>query len=186
VHAMNPVVTERAKMYETPIPAAALAVSGGLRERAGKYLIFHLGTEEFGMEVEKVQEIVGLQEITAVPHVPQHIKGVINLRGKVISVVDLRRKLGMATQDYTSRTCIIVVRTYQADGDLTIGMIVDGVDEVLNLTGSDIEDSPDFGAGVVTPSFTGIAKVKDKVKILLDIDHVLSGTEMNGLQASLQ
>ena len=161
-------------MCETTNSVAAFAVPGDLRDRAGKYLIFHLGTEEFGMEVEKVQEIVGLQEITAVPRVPEHIRGVINLRGKVISVVDLRLKLGMATQDYTSRTCIIVVRTYLAEDDLTIGMIVDGVDEVLNLTGSDIEDAPDFGAGVVTPSFTGIAKAKDKVMSLFIVLWLLN------------
>ena len=157
-----------------------------LNQRAGKYLIFHLGTEEFGTEVLKVREIMGLQDITAIPQVPPYVKGVLNLRGKVIPVIDLRLKFGMEAQEYTSRTCIVVMRTRQADEELLIGMIVDGVVEVLNLSGSDIEDTPDFGPGVATPYLTGMAKVKGRVKILLDIDHVLSSSELDGLSALLQ
>ena len=157
-----------------------------ISKRAGKYLIFHLGVEEFGTEVLKVREIMGLQDITTIPQVPSHVKGVINLRGKVIPVIDLRLKFGMAPQDYTPRTCIIVMRTRQADEELMVGMIVDGVVEVLNLTASDIEDTPDFGPGVVTPYLTGMAKIKGRVKILLDIDHVLSSNELDGLAALLQ
>lgn len=148
-------------------------------KRAGKYLVFHLGAEEFGTEVLKIREIMGLQDITSIPQVPAYVKGVINLRGKVIPVIDLRLKFGMAPQEYTPRTCIVVVRTRQADEDLMIGMIVDGVVEVLNVTASDIEDPPDFGPGVLTPYLTGMAKVKGKVKILLDIDQVLNGTELD-------
>jgi purine-binding chemotaxis protein CheW len=154
--------------------------------RAGKYLIFHLGSEEFGTEVLKVREIMGLQDITPVPQVPPFVKGVINLRGKVIPVVDLRLKFGLAPEDYTARTCIIVVRTLQAEEDLMIGMIVDGVVEVLSLSAAEIEDTPDFGPGIVTPYIRGMAKIKDKVKILLDIDQVLSTTELSGLSALLQ
>lgn len=157
-----------------------------LNSRAGKYLIFHLGSEEFGTEVLKVREIMGLQDITTVPQVPSYVKGVINLRGKVIPVVDLRLKFGLAPEDYTARTCIIVVRTHQAGEDLMIGMVVDGVVEVLSLTAADIEDTPDFGPGVVTPYLRGMAKIKGKVKILLDIDQVLSSNELNGLSALLQ
>jgi purine-binding chemotaxis protein CheW len=155
-------------------------------KRAGKYLIFHLGTEEFGTEVLKVREIMGLQDITSIPQVPAHVKGVINLRGKVIPVIDLRIKFGMEPQEYTPRTCIVVVRTHQGDEDLMIGIIVDGVVEVLNLMASDIEDTPDFGPGVVTPYLTGMAKIKGKVKILLDIDHVLSSNDLEGLTSLLQ
>ncbi|MDP9050150.1 MAG: chemotaxis protein CheW [Acidobacteriota bacterium] len=155
-------------------------------DRAGKYLIFHLGLEEFGTGVLQVREIMGLQDITPVPQVPAYVKGVINLRGKVIPVIDLRLKFGMAPEENTPRTCIIVVRTRQGDEDLMIGMVVDGVVEVLNLTSADIEDTPDFGPGVVTPYLKGMAKIKGKVKILLDIDHVLSTNEFNGLGTLLQ
>jgi purine-binding chemotaxis protein CheW len=155
-------------------------------DRAGKYLIFHLGSEEFGTEVLKVREIMGLQDITTVPQTPHYVKGVINLRGKVIPVVDLRLKFGLPSEEYTARTCIIVVRTRQAEEELMIGIIVDGVAEVLNLATADIEDTPDFGPGVVTPYLKGMAKIKGKVKILLDIDQVLSSNELNGLSALLQ
>jgi purine-binding chemotaxis protein CheW len=155
-------------------------------KRAGKYLIFHLGAEEFGTEVLKIREIMGLQDITTIPQVPSHVKGVINLRGKVIPVIDLRLKFGMIPEEYTPRTCIIVVRTGQMDEELMVGMLVDGVVEVLNVTASDIEDTPNFGPGVVTPYLTGIAKIKGRVKILLDIDHVLSSNELDGLATLLQ
>jgi purine-binding chemotaxis protein CheW len=170
----------------TSLQAAQPVIPLDIGKRAGKYLIFHLGVEEFGTEVLKVREIMGLQDITSIPQVPPYVKGVINLRGKVIPVVDLRLKFGMEPEPYTARTCIVVMRTRQAEEDLMIGMIVDGVVEVLNLTASDIEDTPDFGPGVVTPYLTGMAKIKGKVKILLDIDQVLSGTDLQGLSALLQ
>lgn len=153
--------------------------------RAGKYLIFHLGSEEFGVEVMKVREILGLQEITVVPQVPLFVKGVINLRGKVVPVIDLRLKFALPPQEYTARTCIVIVRTHQLDEDLLIGMVVDGVVEVLNLAASDIEETPDFGRTVANPYLHGLAKIKGKVKILLDIDRVLSTHELNDLSALL-
>ncbi len=165
-------------------PAAPPALHNKLT-RAGKYLVFHLGLEEFGTEVLKVREIMGLQDITGVPQVPPYVKGVINLRGKVIPVVDLRLKFGLPPEEYTPRTCIVVVRIEQEGEFLMIGMIVDGVVEVLSLTEADIEDTPDFGTGVVTPFLKGMAKIKGKVKILLDIDQVLSTGELNGLGALL-
>jgi purine-binding chemotaxis protein CheW len=165
----------------TLTPAALAAPSG----RAGKYLIFHLGTEEFGAEVLKVREILGLQDITAVPQVPSFVKGVINLRGKVTPVIDLRVKFGLPPEEYTARTCIVVVRTHMAGEDLHIGMIVDGVVEVLSLAAAEIEDTPDFGPGVLTPYLRGMAKVKGKVKILLDIDQVLQSSEVSELGALL-
>jgi purine-binding chemotaxis protein CheW len=116
---------------------------------------------------------MGVQEITAVPQMPFHVKGVLNLRGKVIPVVDLRLKFGMEELEYTQRTCIIVVQTEGAAGRLSTGIIVDGVSEVLTLQASDIEDTPDFGAGAATPYLLGMAKIKGKVKILLDITKVI-------------
>jgi purine-binding chemotaxis protein CheW len=150
-------------------------------ERSGKYLAFHLGPEEFGIQVLKVREIMGIQEITAVPHTPPHTKGVINLRGKVIPVVDLRLKFGMPEAEYTQRTCIIVTEVEGDSGPMMIGAVVDGVSEVLNLSPADIEDTPDFGGEVATTGLLGMAKVKGKVKILLDIDHVMTHQDLKEL-----
>jgi purine-binding chemotaxis protein CheW len=155
-------------------------------ERAGKYLVFQLGREEFGIRVLKVREIMGVQDITAVPQTPAYVKGVINLRGKVIPVVDLRLKFGLPEIEYTQRTCIIVVQVRGEAGPMLMGIVVDGVAEVLNLAESDIEDTPDFGHGVATPYLLGMAKIKGKVKILLEIDQVLTSQDLHGLEAMLQ
>lgn len=150
--------------------------------RAGKYLTFRLGREEFGIQVLRVKEIMGVQDITPVPGMPPHLKGVINLRGKIIPVVDLRLKFGFPDAPFTQTTCIVVVQVIQ-DGDLAvIGLIVDSVSEVLNLAGSDIEDPPDFGEGVEMPFVLGIAKFKGTVKILLKIEEVLTLQELRGIE----
>ena len=150
-------------------------------QRAGKYLTFHLGNEEFAIQVLRVREIMGIQEITAVPQTPGYVKWVINLRVKVIPVVDLRLKFGLAELEYTPRTCIIVVQIESDSGKLMIGVIVDAVSEVLTLQPGDIEDTPDFGSGVATPYLLGMAKIKGKVKILLDINMVLSSQDLQAL-----
>jgi purine-binding chemotaxis protein CheW len=151
--------------------------------RAGKYLTFQLAQEEFGVRVLKVKEIMGLQEITAVPQTPAHIKGVINLRGKVVPVIDLRLKFGVPAAEYTQRTCIIVTQVQGESGAILMGIVVDGVSEVLNLTDGEIEDTPDFGEEITGKYLLGMAKVKGKVKILLDIDKVLSAQEIHGLNS---
>src|SRR6476620_462380 len=155
-------------------------------ERAGKYLTFQLSNEEFGIRVLKVREIMGLQEITAVPQTPAHIKGVINLRGKVVPVIDLRLKFGLPGAEYTQRTCIIVTQVHGDTGAIMMGVVVDGVSEVLNLTGPEIEDTPDFGENTAGKYLLGMAKVKGKVKILLDIDQVLSSQDLRGLSDMLR
>lgn len=152
-------------------------------QRAGKYLVFQLGREEFGIQVMKVREIMGVQDITAVPQTPPHVKGVLNLRGKVIPVVDLRLKFGLPEVAYTQRTCIIVVQVQGDTSSLLMGIVVDGVAEVLNLVAADIENTPDFGHGVANAYLLGMAKVKDKVKILLDIDQVMTSQELHGMNA---
>lgn len=156
--------------------------------RSGKYLTFILGREEFAIPVLKVREIMGVLDITAVPQTPTYIKGVINLRGKVIPVVDLRLKFCLPEVEYTHRTCIIVVQVQSAGLSIQTGIVVDEVSEVLNLNAADIENTPDFGdgAGSSTSYLLGMAKVKGKVKILLDIDQVLSGQELRGLDALAQ
>ena len=134
----------------------------------------------------KVREIMGIQDITAVPQTPAHVRGVINLRGKVIPVVDLRLKFGLPEQEYTQRTCIIVVQVRSEGGPMLMGIVVDGVAEVLNLAVADIEDTPDFGDGTATPYLLGMAKVKGKVKILLEIDRVLASTDLHALNSLVQ
>jgi purine-binding chemotaxis protein CheW len=129
---------------------------------------------------------MGIQDITAVPQTPAHVKGVINLRGKVIPVVDLRLKFGLPEQEYTQRTCIIVVQLRSESGPLSMGIVVDGVAEVLNLAAADIEDTPDFGDGTNTPYLLGMARVKGKVKILLEIDQVLTSQDLHGLNDLMQ
>jgi len=150
-------------------------------ERSGKYLIFPLGREEYGIQVLKVREIMGVQDITAVPQTPPYVKGVINLRGRVIPVVDLRMKFGLPEVEYGQRTCIIVVQVEGPGGAMHTGIVVDGVSEVLNIAASDIEDTPDFGRDTETPYLLGMAKTKGKVKILLDIDEVLNCGELSGI-----
>lgn len=154
--------------------------------RAGKYLTFTLGKEEFGIQVLRVKEIMGVQDITAVPGTPAHLKGVLNLRGKIIPVVDLRLKFELADAPFTQTTCIIVVQVTQVaeqeHDQAMIGLIVDGVSEVLNLNGSEIEDAPDFGEGIETPFVLGIAKCKTGVKILLRIEDILTFQELRGIK----
>ncbi|MEN6334228.1 MAG: chemotaxis protein CheW [Phycisphaerales bacterium] len=153
----------------------------GSLAREGKYLTFALAHEEYGLEILKVREIIGYIDVTAVPQTPSHVKGVINLRGQVIPVVDLRTKFGMATAEVTKETCIIVVETTQSGRKFNTGIIVDRVQEVLDIPGADIEDPPQFGGSVGTDFIRGMGKVGDSVKILLDINRVLGGSTMGNL-----
>jgi purine-binding chemotaxis protein CheW len=139
----------------------------------GKYLTFAIGDEEYGVPVLKVREIIKMMDITLVPQVPTHVKGVINLRGKVIPVIDLRRKFGFAAAEHTERTCIIVVDVEVSAVRVMMGIVVDSVSEVLNVNGSEMEETPDFGGRATTDYILGLAKVKGTVKILLDLDRVL-------------
>lgn len=154
--------------------------------RQGKYLTFQLGAEEYGTRVLQVREIIGVQDITAVPQTPVYVKGVINLRGKVIPVIDLRLKFGMPATEATSKTCIIVVQVRAAAGPALIGLLVDGVCEVVTLSSSDIEDTPDFAGSLPAPFLLGLAKSKGEVRILLDIDAVLNSTELHDIDSILK
>lgn len=150
--------------------------------REGKYLTFALADEEYGIGILKVKEIIGMMPITTVPRTPEFVNGVINLRGKVIPVVDLRLKFGMEEIDYTERTCIIVVEIEGVSGTVLMGVVVDSVSEVLNIKGDEIEDTPSFGTGLDTEYILGMAKMEGGVKILLDIDRVLSAEEIVALK----
>lgn len=162
------------------IVSATLELESGTASsvRGGKYLTFALGREEYGLEILKVREIIGWMEITAIPRMPSHVRGVINLRGQVIAVVDLRAKFAMETSSRTDQTCIIVVETQQNGQKLSTGIIVDHVSEVLEIADEKIEDAPTFGTSVSTDFIRGMGKVGEAVKILLDIDRVLRSEEL--------
>jgi purine-binding chemotaxis protein CheW len=146
---------------------------------SGKYLILQLGNEEFAISVMSVKEIMKMQAITLVPQTPPFVQGVINLRGKIVPVINLRRKFNIAEREDTDQTCIVVVRMLAEGGEQPVGVVVDGVVEVLTLNQEEIEDTPDFGLGDVMPYVRGMAKVKGRVKILLDIDQVLGGQQLD-------
>ena len=141
--------------------------------REGKYLTFSLAGEEYGIGILKVREIIGMMSITPVPQTPEFVKGVINLRGKVIPVIDLRLRFGLDATAYTERTCIIVVEIHGESGSIPMGIVVDAVSEVLNIRSADIENTPSFGVKLNTDFILGMAKTEGGVKILLDIDKVL-------------
>lgn len=153
-----------------------------MADREGKYLTFIMADEEYGIGILKIKEIIGMMSITSVPQTPDFVKGVINLRGKVIPVVDLRLRFGMEEIDYTDRTCIVVVEIEGRSGKITIGTVVDAVSEVLNIKGEDIEDTPTFGTRLDTDYILGMAKMEGGVKILLDIDRVLGGDEITQIE----
>jgi len=141
--------------------------------RAGKYLTFSLADEEYGVNILKIKEIIGMMPITTVPQTPHFVKGVINLRGKVIPVVDLRLKFGMEPMAYGKRTCIVVVEIEGVSSTVLIGGVVDSVSEVLNIKEEDIDPPPSFGVRLDTNAILGMAKMDGDVKILMDIDKVL-------------
>jgi purine-binding chemotaxis protein CheW len=148
------------------------------RDREGKYLTFTLANEDFGIGILKIKEIIGMMPITKVPRCPEFVRGVINLRGKVIPVLDLRMRFGVEAAEYTERTCIVVVEVDSESGSLTVGLIVDSVSEVLNIKSEEIEDTPAFGAKVDTDYILGMANMSGKVKILLNIDKALSAQDI--------
>ncbi|UCE59303.1 MAG: purine-binding chemotaxis protein CheW [Phycisphaerales bacterium] len=152
---------------------SAMLADGTIIQEEGKHLTFKLADEEYGVEILKVREIIGVMDITAVPKMPVYMKGVINLRGKVIPVVDLRLKFNLNEIEHTEQTCVIVV-----DVGKEVGIIVDTVSEVLDIAADHIDPPPQMGASVDTTFIVGMGKVGDDVKILLDIDKVLTTDEL--------
>jgi purine-binding chemotaxis protein CheW len=161
-------------MSEASIGGAATVPAA----KAGKYLTFNMGKEVYGIEILKVQEIIGMMMVTRVPKTPGFVRGVINLRGKVIPVIELRLKFGMEIREDTDRTCIVVVQVAGTEGVLTMGLLVDEVSEVLNVAQDLIEAPPSFGVGVDTGFILGMGKIGSKVIMLLDADKVLSSDEL--------
>ena len=154
-----------------------------LHSLAGKYLTFHLSGEYYGLEIIKVQEIIKMMEVTRVPRTPEFVRGVINLRGKVIPVIDLRLKFEIEHQEDTDKTCVIVVQVKNNDETITIiGIIVDEVSEVMDIEADQIEPSPSFGANIDTNFILGMGKVGKKVLSMLDIDQILSSEEIASME----
>jgi purine-binding chemotaxis protein CheW len=147
----------------------------------GKYMTFRLASEEYGLEILKVRELIGLMEITRIPKAPAHLRGVINLRGKVIPVVDLRCKFAMPATDATGQTVIIVVQLAGQNGGLTTGVLVDEVLEVRAISAEDIEPPPVLHEQVTSSFISGVGKADKRVIFLLDIDRILSAEEQTSV-----
>jgi purine-binding chemotaxis protein CheW len=142
--------------------------------RSGKYLTFFLASEEYGVDILKVQEIIGWMPITPVPLTAKYILGVINLRGKIHPIMDLKVKFGMDRCQVTDETCIIVIKTTS----LMMGVLVDKVSEVVNLTSGDIEETPSFGADINTEYLLGVGKTGGRVRLLLDIEKIITASDI--------
>lgn len=153
--------------------------SDTLKDLAGKYLTFQMAGEEYGIGILKIKEIIGMLPVTRIPKTPEFVKGVINLRGKVIPVIDLRLRFDIEPMEYTDRTCIIVVEIYSGNSVLLTGVVVDSVSEVLNVPVEEIEQTPSFSATISTEFLLGMAKTESGVKILLDVDRVLRHSDLN-------
>jgi purine-binding chemotaxis protein CheW len=159
--------------------SAEVLEKSAVANRGGKYLTFALGKEEYGLEILKVRELIGWLDITALPRTPAYVKGVVNLRGRVIVVMDLRAKFAMESAAKTDQTCIIVVEIAHKGSKLSTGIIVDRVSEVLEIPGENIQEAPTFGTAIDTDFILGMGKVGEAVKILLDIDKVLDDGEVS-------
>lgn len=163
-------------MANKTIDAQAGVVASSIASLAGKYLTFTLDRESYGLPVLKVREIIRLPVIRSVPNLPMHVRGVINLRGKIVPVVDLRLRFGFAEASSTDQSCIVVVQvTARQGGTNAMGLIVDAVEEVVQIAAGELEPTPDFGQDLNTDYLLGMAKVKGVVKALLDIDRILVG-----------
>lgn len=153
---------------------SGVQVQGESARLGGKYVTFFLGKEEYGLPILHVREIIGLVPITPIPQTPSYIRGIINLRGSVIPIVDLRAKFGMAESEESRENCIIVVRAHGMD----TGLAVDRMSEVSSVDDAEIQEPPPVGADVNTDFILGIDKTGGKVKLLLDIEKVISGREI--------
>ena len=169
------------------MPSETLSTAkGDLQKSSGKHLTFNLKNESYGIDVLKVREIIRQTSITTVPQMPDYVRGVINLRGKIIPVIDLRLRFGFTDVKDTEKTCIIVVQVKMHDGKNTqMGLVVDGVEEVVNLAPGDIEGTPDFGGKISTDYIIGMAKVKGTVKTLLNIDRVVGAAVMQDIESQM-
>ncbi len=153
---------------------------------SGKYLMFHLARQEFGIPILYAREIVGLLAITPIPQLPPHVRGVINLRGQVIPVIDLPLKFGLQAAELAHQSCVILVHIVRYGKTVPVGFLVDGVPRVASLGPDNIQNTPDFGEDVDTEFLIGMAKTDQRVMPLLDIQKVLTAHELHGLAALVE
>lgn len=149
-----------------------------MEAQGGKYFTFEIAEEEYGIPIQSIREIIGIMDITSIPKTPEYIKGVINLRGKIIPIMDLRLKFNLVEKEYNQRTCIVVVELNLGETKKLMGIVVDTVSEVVNIQKSEIENSPQYGTNIDEGFLIGLGKVKDKVILLLEIEKVLNIEEM--------
>lgn len=158
------------------------AQTAEIQAKPGKYLTFKLANEVYGIAIHHVREIIGMAPITAVPNTPSSVRGLINLRGKIISVIDLRLKFNMQAKETKRETCIVVVTIRTQNGQLTIGAVVDSVCEVVQIETENLEPPPTFGVRVDTTFLMGLARSASEVRLLLDIERVLSDDETRAIE----
>ena len=154
--------------------------------KAGKYLTFKLGDELYGIEILAIQEIIQMMNVTHLPHTPGYIRGVINLRGRIIPVLDLRKKFTLEPRPDTDRTCIIVTRIAKLGVDMTMGVVVDEVAEAVDIRAEQIQDTPDFGVQIDSGYIRGIGNVDKKAAILLNVDHILTTHELEAVSKATE
>jgi purine-binding chemotaxis protein CheW len=165
------------KSTQTPVQAMDAANTGDEQQ----LVVFELGAEFYGVEISRVHEIIRLQSVTHVPRAPSFVEGVINLRGKVIPVVDLRRRFGLPSGEHTRASRIVVLEI----GDQVVGVIVDGVSEVLRVNTATVEPPSPVVAGIDSEYLQGIAKLPERLVILLDLDRVLAREERRALEVAV-
>jgi purine-binding chemotaxis protein CheW len=172
---------KQANIEERKIRASE-AERGGTKANPGKYITFSLAGENYGLYILSVKEIIGMMNITRVPRTPDFVRGVINLRGKVHPVIDLRKRFGLEPKEDDARTPIIIVEINHSNGLQHLGIVVDSVSEVINVEKDDIENTPSFGVDLETDFILGLAKIENKVITLLDIDQILTSRQLVMLQ----
>ncbi len=155
-------------------------------EGTDQFLTFMLAGEEYGVDILRVQEIKGWDAVTNIPNTPEYIRGVINLRGTIVPIVDLRLRFNMEKMEYGPTTVVIVLKVMSDEKSRIMGIVVDGVSDVYNIPSEEIREAPDFGSGIDTDFVMGLASVEDKMVILLDIDHMLNAAELAGIDEATE
>lgn len=150
---------------------------------SNQYLTFMLAGEEYGVDILRVQEIKGWNKATPIPNTPDYIQGVMNLRGTIVPIVDLRNRFGLERVDYGITTVVIVLKVMASDGNRTMGIVVDAVSDVYNVSADEIKQTPDFGRSVSVDFIKGLAAVSEKMVIILDIDHLLNSSAIKNIDA---
>lgn len=163
--------------------ASSNAQGIGANEADSQYLTFVLGEESYGVDILRVQEIKGWSPVTRIPNTPEYLRGVLNLRGTIVPIIDMRMRFSMETAEYTPITVVIVVSVRSGDKERILGIVVDAVSDVLNVDAEQVKPAPDFGSTVNTEYLSGLVTVGEQMVMLLDIDKMLTESEIRGLDS---